>query len=227
MAAGSDSAPRRAPVTRERVLAEALRIADEDGVAALSMRRLGRACGVEAMSLYHHVPDKDTVLDGITAAVIAEVELPDARDLPWDVALAAAARAMRDAFLRHPGALSLLASRPAFRHPEGLALIEWLLRVMRGAGFTPLDAMYGTRALGMYVIGYALGTAERDRGPGGASDARERLSALDPASYPTQAALIREVGLDAWDDDDLFELGLRAMLDGLRLRLDGQPKTSV
>ncbi len=247
MAHRSDNPP-RTPVTRDRVLAEALRLADAEGLERLTMRRLGQACGVEAMSLYHHVADKEAVLDGLTEAVLAEVELPLPGAAPWDETVCAGARALRDAYLQHPGALSALAVRPAFRHAHGRRLIEWMLTVLRDAGFTALDAMYGSRTIGMFVTGFAGAAGGQAGGHGGVSagdhggvsagghggvTATEAVATLDQISeseFPVQVALRREAsqqagGASAWDWDDLFEFGLRALVDGLTLRL-GQSKTS-
>ena len=92
-------------MSRAQVLDAALSLVDRDGVAALSMRRLGAELGVEAMTLYHYLPNKDAVLDGLVERVMAEAETGLA-DGPWDQALTSYARSLRATLLRHPGARS-------------------------------------------------------------------------------------------------------------------------
>src|SRR5262252_10334550 len=98
---------RRRPLTRERVLAKAIAVADKNGIEALSMRRLGQALGVEAMSLYKHVANKDAILDGLLERVLAEVQLPQPGG-DWEAELRRAAIALRDALARHPWACGLV-----------------------------------------------------------------------------------------------------------------------
>src|ERR687897_2083210 len=102
--------PRRAPLTRERVLAAAIDLADRDGIAALSMRKLAQELGVEAMSLYHHVANKDDILDGIVDVVFGEIELP-AGEAGWEAAMRRRAVSAREALRRHPWATGLMESR--------------------------------------------------------------------------------------------------------------------
>src|SRR5829696_10582624 len=101
---------KRAPLTRDRVLHAALKLADEGGTAALTMQRIGRRLGVEAMSLYRHVRNKDDILDGIVDLVFAEVELPSDRS-SWETVLRARSISMRAALRRHPWAITLMESR--------------------------------------------------------------------------------------------------------------------
>lgn len=221
----TDDAPDRRPITRERVLSEALRIADEEGLENLSMRRLGRACGVEAMSLYHHVPDKAAVLDGINEAVYDDIELPRlAEDTAWHEQLTAVAHAMRDAFVRHPGALPVVATRrPTF--PASHRLFDHMVSSLSAAGFRPLDVLYACQSLGFLVVGHALAEVGRtalDAEEIGNEEWERRIAAVPADQFPAYAGLIAAVGMDDVADfswDDLFEAGLGAMIDGLRLRL--------
>src|SRR6187401_2799921 len=111
MTTNADSkAEPRVPLSRERVLQAAIRLADEGGIESLTMRKLARELGVEAMSLYNHVANKDEIIDGIIDLVASEADLPaDATD--WKAAMRQSAISMRDAFLRHPWASSLWMSR--------------------------------------------------------------------------------------------------------------------
>ena len=216
----------RPPVTRARLLAAALAVVDAEGLEALTMRRLGRELGVEAMSLYHHVPNKGALLDALVGAVIAEIELPPVEAWPWDEALVAAGHAMRQTLLRHPGVVAVMATRPAFGHEEGLDLIEWLLSVGQRSGLSALDTMYATRCLGMYVMGAVLAEIESDESrEERAARAEASFSALDPWRYPVQTALRNQAYADgtSWDERELFDLGLRALVDGLRARAPEPP----
>src|SRR3954465_526873 len=102
----------RIPLSRERILGAALDLADEAGVEALTMRRLGEELGVEAMSLYKHVANKDDLLDGMVDLVFAEIELPRDDD-EWRPAMRARAVSARAALNRHPWATALMQSRTA------------------------------------------------------------------------------------------------------------------
>ena len=102
----TDKTKPRSPLTKDRVLEAALRLADEGGIESLSMRKLGQELGVEAMSLYNHVANKDEVIDGIVAAVVREVDLPS-DETDWKAALRQHAISAHEALMRHPWAASL------------------------------------------------------------------------------------------------------------------------
>ena len=112
----------RQKLSRDLVLRTALHVADEDGIEAVSMRRLGQALHVEAMSLYKHVAGKEDILDGIADLVMDEVPVPD-RDLPWRVALRQSAIATYRALLRHRRAGPVLESR---RNPGPRRRATWM-----------------------------------------------------------------------------------------------------
>src|SRR5436190_13378798 len=98
---------RRKPLSRERILAAALELADEAGIEALSMRKLGQSLGFEAMSLYNHVANKDDVLNGILELVLAETELPPPEG-DWAEAIRSSAISVHEALLRHTWACNLV-----------------------------------------------------------------------------------------------------------------------
>ena len=125
---------RRTPLSKERVLRAAVALADADGIEALSMRRLARELGVEAMSLYNHVKNKDEILSGIIDLVTAEIELPEVAG-DWKAAMRRSAISAKEVFVRHEWASPLMLSQQS-GGPAGLHLSEWKLRTLREAGFS-------------------------------------------------------------------------------------------
>jgi TetR/AcrR family tetracycline transcriptional repressor len=152
-------------LSRERICREALALVDEEGLAALSMRRLGARLGVEAMSLYHHVRDKADLLDALHAAVLGELHAHVRGD--WRAMLAGLSRALREALLAHPNVVPLFATRPVSA-PEALEPIVRVWAALGAAGFSARDAEKAIVAVGVFTIGCVL--AETQGGP--AVDAR-------------------------------------------------------
>jgi AcrR family transcriptional regulator len=122
------SAAPRIPLSRERVLRAAIVLADEGGIEALSMRKLAKELGVEAMSLYNHVANKDEIFDGIIDLVASEIDLP-ADGTDWKTAMRESAISTRDVFLRHPWASSLWMSRQG--GSARLRRGDWMLRPLQ------------------------------------------------------------------------------------------------
>src|SRR5262249_52778756 len=144
----------RTPLSKELVLRAAVELADTEGIDALSMRRLARALGVEAMSLYNHVSNKDEILAGIVDAVAGEVELPPT-ELDWRTAIRRSAISARDVYIRHPWASGLSMSRRS-GGPAALRHTDWTLRTLREAGF-PSDVIYhALHILDAYVLGFTF-----------------------------------------------------------------------
>ena len=144
----------RAPLTRERVLHAAITFADDNGIASLSMRKLGRRLGVEAMSLYNHVVNKDDLLDGIVEMVVGEFALPP-NEGDWKEGLRHTARSVRDVLLRHPWAATLIESRVTpsrvrFRYSEAV------IATLRRAGFSIESAFRAQLTISSYVYGFTL-----------------------------------------------------------------------
>ena len=145
---------RRAGLTRERVLGTAVAIADDGGLEALSMRRLARALGVEAMSLYNHIAGKEHLLDGMVDVVFAEIERPSAGG-DWKQEIRTRAISTRAALRRHPWAVGLMEAR-ARPGQSGLALHEAVLACLREAGFSGPMAIRAHSIHDAYVYGFAL-----------------------------------------------------------------------
>jgi AcrR family transcriptional regulator len=202
----------RPPLTKERVLAAAVQLVDTSGLEALTMRRLGEALGVEAMSLYRHVPGRAALLDGIHETILSELgDLDHARRSRWTEAVRAHGRAFRRVLVAHPNALVLFATRPAVT-PAALVHVDRGLSILRNAGFSVDDALSAFQTIVTFVVGHALSShaviPSEDRSKA-AYDAVESLPALTEA-----AAILGERDIDAE-----FEFGLDALIRGLEAKL--------
>lgn len=209
---------RRRPLSRERVLRAAVEIADAQGVEALSMRRLARKLGVEAMSLYNHVANKDDLLDGIVDLTVGEIELPDdAAD--WKEATRRSAISTRDVLLRHPWASKLWMSRQT-GGPAQLRNADWRLRTLREAGFSKDVVYHAFHLVEAFVLGYAgMQLSFPYRGEELAGIAERFLREFPADQYPDLAQHVREHLEPDHGEKGGFELGLDLVLDGLeRLR---------
>ncbi len=144
----------RVPLSRERVLQAAVLIADEEGVASLTMRKLAEKLGVKAMSLYHHLADKNEVLDGIVDAVFSEIELP-AAGTDWKTAMRRRAVSAREALLNHRWAIGLLESRTN-PGPATLGHHNAVIGSLREADFSVAMTAHAFSALDSYIYGFAL-----------------------------------------------------------------------
>lgn len=217
MAARTDTTSRaRTPLSRERVLNAALALADSTGIDKLSMRRLGMELGVEAMSLYNHVANKDDLVDGILDLVAAEIELP--LDGPeWRVAIRTSAISAHAVLLRHPWACNLAVARPRVS-PAKLRLTNATVRTLRSAGFSLQLAHNALHAIDGHIYGFTLQElsmqADLDElGPEVSAMLRDRGS----DDYPHIAEMF--FGSDH-DDQVEFELVLDLILDGLERMRD-------
>ena len=146
---------RRPALTHERVVAAAVELADDQGIEALSMRKLAQALGVEAMSLYHHVANKDALLDGLVDLVFGEVQLPAPAGAAWRAPMRARMVSLHDALRRHPWATAVLESRTSPGAPS-LHQHEACLAVLRAGGFSVRHALLAFAVLDAYVLGFAV-----------------------------------------------------------------------
>jgi AcrR family transcriptional regulator len=209
---------RRRPLSRGRILAAALELVDEQGIDALSMRKLGQSLGYEAMSLYNHVSNKDDLLDGILDLVLAEMEPPHPEGgLP---AIRAAALSAHEALKRHPWAANMLMS-PGRIRPARINYMEGLLACLRGAGFSAETTYHAYHVLDAHIIGFSLWASTHGKMPEHIEDARAWFEEMIPvATLP----YLHEHGLQHLEDgphQDLsaFEFALDLLLGGLeRLR---------
>ena len=216
----SAGAKPRAGLNRERVLRAALALADEGGIEALTMRRLGERLQVEAMSLYNHVAGKDDILDGIVDLVFGEIELPSI-DAEWKAAMYRRAVSARDALTRHPWAPSLMQARTR-PGPATLGHHNAVIGALRTAGFTIDMAAHAFSVMDGYIYGFAL---QQVNLPSHTPEESARLAEsilreLPAEEYPYLAEMIVEHALKPdYDYAVEFEFGLDLILDGLeRLR---------
>ena len=213
----------RLPLSRERVLDAAIRLADEGGIEALSMRKLARALGVEAMSLYNHIANKADLVDAIADLVVSEIELPTGSE-EWDVAVRTSAISAYETFMRHPWACSLVMSPTKTRAPRvpRLGYIEWLLGRLREAGFSPELTYHAYHTLDSHILGFTLwhlGHSAGAKDIAGEQDfadfATSFIEELRADGYPYLAEHA-EQHLAGVEGEGEFEFGLDLILDGLK-----------
>jgi AcrR family transcriptional regulator len=215
-------ATKRTPLTKERVLATAIALADEGGVDALTMRRLGQALGVEAMSLYNHVASKAELVAAMVDAVVAGFDLPD--DEPqWDAAIRRCAVSAHDLLLEHEWACSL-ALLPSGTQTIGgprVRYMEWLLRRLREAGFPPEIAYSAYHTLDSHIFGFTLwqlshAAAARTFGDEELAVWAGRLVEQIRPEYPHLAEHGEQhIAAPPGDGQREFEFGLDLILEGL------------
>lgn len=226
MAKNSKNLKEREPISRARALQAAVELADREGLAALTMRRLAEALGVEAMSLYHHVKNKNEILDGMVDLVFAEIDLP-AGD--WKEAMRRRAYSARATLLRHRWAISLMESRPT-PGPKNLAHHDAVIGCLRRGGFSvPLTA-HAYAVLDSYVYGFVH--TELNLPFETTADTQAVASAifdrLPPGLYPHLIELTKEHVLKpGYSYGSEFDFGIELILDGLeRARGPDPPKPS-
>jgi AcrR family transcriptional regulator len=211
----------RVPLSRERVLGAAVLLADEDGLESLTMRELGLRLGVEAMSLYNHVANKDDLLDGMVDLVVSEIELPT-DTVDWREAMRRRAISAQSVFSRHPWASGLIDSRES-SGPARLRYFDWVVGTLRRAGFTLELAARAFSVLDSYIYGFGrqqLNTAAgRDIQP--EEVAEGFLRAIPADEYPYLREMVVEYAMGSGHDERAdFEFGLDLILDGLQRHLD-------
>jgi hypothetical protein len=214
------SAKPRTPLSKERVLRAAIDLADKGGFASLSMRKLAQALGVEAMSLYNHVANKDEILDGVVDLIFGEIGLPPT-EVNWKTSMRRRAVSAREVLSRHPWAIGLMESRSK----PGRATLQHhdaVIGALRKGGFTIPMAAHAYSVLDGYIYGFALTHTNlpfetTDETAQLAQDIMGRFSANE---YPHLTELtVQHVLQPGYDYVKEFEFGLDLILDGLeRLR---------
>lgn len=202
----------RESLSLERIQRSALALIEKHGLPAFSQRALARELGVEAMSLYHHVPNKDAILDGVVDVVFAAIELPDAR-AGWRDAIRDHASSARKVLSRHRWALTLVDSR---RNPGPMTLRRHnaFLGALREAGFPVPMAMHAISLIDSYVNGFVLQETSLPDGT------EEVAAAIQTDGLPyLQEAIAHHA--NGYDLDSEFNFGLDLILDALAARVRG------
>ena len=218
----------REPLSRDRVLAAAVALVDAEGLKALTMRRLAADLGVEAMSLYYHLPNKDALLSGLVDAVIGEIDgaVSGFDGTDWRASLRHRFLAARTVMLRHPWAPALFSSRPTI--PTDLyAYYDAIVATLVGAGFSYRLAHRALHAFGSMALGFVQEMFS-PAAAGGSLDVdltEAELAAMAgamPNLWAMMAAEVHSAGDPTlgWCDSQVeFEFTLDLLLDGLaRLR---------
>jgi AcrR family transcriptional regulator len=216
MAPPAKPAEPRARLSRTRVLQAAVALADSSGLQSLTMRKLGKALGVEAMSLYNHVASKDDLLDGMVDLLFSEIHLPSP-GTDWKTAMRQRANSARQVLSRHPWGIGLMDSRTS-PGPATLRHHDAVLGSLRHAGFSIELAAHALSALDSYIYGFALQEVSLpfDTAEETAELAQTIMAAFPADAYPHLAELtIEHVLQPGYDYANEFEFGLDLILDGL------------
>ncbi len=210
----------RPPVSRDRAIAVAIRLADKGGIDSLTMRKLAKELQVEAMSLYYHVPNKEDILDGMVDSVFSEIGLP-AGGTPWKKGMRDRAHSARSALNLHPWAVSLMDSRTS-PGPGTLGHHNAVLGCLREGGFSVAMAAHAFSLLDAYVFGFVLQEANLP------FESPQELQALADSvmeHFPAETfphfyeLTIEHVLKPGYNYGDEFDYGLELVLDGLEVRL--------
>jgi AcrR family transcriptional regulator len=211
-----DSAHERAPLSRDRVLRGAVAIADAGGIWSLTIRSLAKELGVKPMSVYHHVANKDEILDGIVDLVFSEIELPSP-DGDWRFEMRRRANSARRVLRSHPWAIGLMESRTT-PGPATLRHHDATIGSLRGAGFSVEMTAHAYALLDSYVYGFALQEATLPfEAPATVADVTESIMQQFPTDeYPHLAEMATEHVLQpGYEFGNEFEFGLNVILNAL------------
>ena len=209
----------RDPLRRERVIEAALKVMDEEGLEAVSMRRVAREVGVEAMSLYHHVEDKEDLLDGVCEYVMAEFDFPEPSE-DWKENCRRGARAWREILRKHPSVMRLFAEqRGPIRSADSMRPTEYALRILRSTGLSDRDTAQAFHAFGGYIQGFVM--MELGSIAGGSNEEHLKAHAELVAALPDEFPTLQKVGpyFAECDADEQFEFGLDLLIRGLAAKV--------
>lgn len=208
------------PLSKPRIIEAAVKVADDGGFAAISMRNVGKQLGVEAMSLYHHIANKDALLDALVDWVFGQIELPITTD-SWQHGMRRRAGSARGVLVDHPWALTLIDSR-SNPGPALLRHHDAVIGCLRDGGF-PIDlAAQAFSVIDAYVYGFALTERNLPFDPSTTTDAVDFAVEVTPllGSYPHLAELVQHLtGSGEYSFSSQFEHGLEIILAELEHRL--------
>jgi AcrR family transcriptional regulator len=220
MARPKTATEHRAPLSKQRVVDAAVALAQRDGIETLTMRKLAEEVGAGAMSLYHYVPNKEELLDGMIDVVFGEIELPPT-DLDWRTAMRLRALSTREALNRHRWAVGLMESRRT-PGPASARLHDAVLGCLREGGFSIEMTVQAYSVLDAYIYGFALQekSVPFDDAEGAAEVAEEQVQEYDTfADHPYLAEVVAgHVATVGYDFASAFEYGLDLILDALEQR---------
>jgi len=209
-----DTSPRLS-LTKERVLQAAVDLADREGLGLLTMRRLGAELGVEAMSLYKHVANKEEILDGIVELVVGQIEIPS-KEAEWKEVMRRRARSAREVFSRHSWAIGLLEASDSMG-PNALRYLDAVLGNLRSAGFSIENAAHAFWLLDSFVYGHVVHetsfpftTSQETTEP-----PRSILEQITINEYPHLVEIEEHALKSEYSFDSEFEFGLDLILDAL------------
>ena len=219
-------------LSKERVLEVAVKMADEEGLAAVSMRKLADRLGAGAMSLYHYVPNKDELITGMVDIVFSEIELPPA-DIEWKTWMRRRAASTRAALNRHRWAVGLMESRE-IPGPASFRVHNAVLGCLREAGFSIEQTIQAYSVIDAYMYGFALQekTVPFEDAEGAAAVAQEQVREYEAQAEEQQLAALAEefpylaevvaghVAEVGYEFGQAFDYGLDLILDGLERLLD-------
>lgn len=200
----------------------ALRVMDAEGLEAVTMRRIGRELGVEAMSLYNHVEDKDDILDGICERVMSEFDFPQATE-DWEETCRRAARSWRNLLRAHPDVMRLFAEeRGPVRSIDSMRPMEFALRLLRQAGLSDRDTAQAFHAFGGYIQGFVI--MEMGSIAGGTTKGQLEQHEELAAALPDEFAALRAMHpyFAECSPDEQFEFGLDLLIRGVLERVRSQ-----
>jgi AcrR family transcriptional regulator len=215
---------RRAPLSRERVLQAAVALADDRGVEELTMRKLAKELGIEAMSLYNHVANKDDLLDGMIDIVFSEIEPPSPGG-DWKAELRKRAVSTRAALRRHPWAVGEMEGRTS-HGPSNLRVHDAVLGCLRSAGFSLEMTVHAYSVQDAYIYGFALQETDMssETPEDFATEAQRQMVEYEAvlAAYPNLVEVVGGyVAKAGYDYESEFLFGLDVILDGLERLRDG------
>lgn len=207
--------PDQPVLTRSAILAAALKLVDEDGIEALSMRRLATRLGVDPMSIYHHVPNKAALLSELVRLVFASMPTVDAAEMTWDDRVRAWARDYLALALAHPGLVLQIVTDSAAASEAAVLISEPLYAAFSSAGLAPWQVVRSVGTLVDFVNGYALAmVGPAATGTNGGTSMADRLAAIDPDQVPTMRHVHAQLATAAPDPRGAFEVGVDIIIHG-------------
>jgi AcrR family transcriptional regulator len=212
---GRPKRPVRPALTREYIVATALALIDRDGLKALSMRRLGAELGTDPMAVYHHLPSKSALFDGVVEAVYQEIDLSQLpADRTWRDQIEWFMRRLRAVLRKHPNALPVIGTRPATT-PSMLRILDDSLGALIGGGLAASDAIDVVNCAATFTLGHVMAEVGEPVG-GQGTTIDESLAAMTPQTHPHLVSAFQS-GYE-YRPDEQYELGLSSMLDGFEAR---------